>query len=73
MAGQSCGFSARGYNQIVIFDNGNDLREIVAANPNMKIIIDGDDGILPAFPNLFVAGVMDKQPQDVVAARPAST
>lgn len=65
--------STHGYNQIVIFDNGSDLREIVAANPNMKIIIDGDDGILPAFPKLFVAAVIAKQPQDAVAAHPVST
>lgn len=62
MAGNSCGFSTQGYNQIVIFDNGNALREIVAANPNMMIVIDGDDGVLPAFPSLFVAAVKATQP-----------
>lgn len=73
MAKESCGFSTQGYNQIVIFDNGNDLREVVAANPNMTIVIDGDDGILPAFPNLFVAAVKATRSLDAVAAPPAST
>ncbi|MEG1525662.1 MAG: hypothetical protein RR475_11670 [Clostridia bacterium] len=73
MARESCGFSVRGYNQVIIFNDGNDLREIVAANPNMVIVIDGDDGAISAFPRLFVAAVKATQSLDVVAAPLAST
>ena len=37
--GQSFGFPAHGYNQIIVFTDGEDFKNIVAANPNMTAIM----------------------------------
>lgn len=54
---QSFGFNPAQYNQIVIFDNEDDFKKIVAANPPMKAIMGGDDYTREHFPGVFMAGV----------------
>jgi hypothetical protein len=45
------GFSPAGFNQIVIFSDENDFKDIVAANPAMTAIIEDSDH------NIYIAGV----------------
>lgn len=43
MNGISFGFSTAGFNQIIVFTDGEDLKKIVPANPQMEIIILDDE------------------------------
>ena len=49
--GISMGFSPAGFNQIVVFSDENDFKNIVAANPMMTAIIEDGDH------NIYIAGV----------------
>ena len=49
--GTSMGFSPAGFNQIVVFSDKNDFKDIVAANPAMTAIIKDSDH------NIYIAGV----------------
>lgn len=70
---RSIGFSTYGYNQIVLFTNENDFKEIVAANPNMTAIIGADDYTRQNFPGVYVAGVTANSPGDIAEDDPAAT
>lgn len=62
--GQSFGFSAHGYNQIIVFTDGEEFKEIVAANPNMMAIMGADDHTKQNFPGIYIAGIKASQPTD---------
>lgn len=49
--GTSIGFSPAGFNQIVVFTDRNDFKNIVASNPGMTAIIEDSDH------NIYIAGV----------------
>ena len=49
--GTSMGFSPAGFNQIVVFSDKNDFKDIVAANPAMTAISEDSDH------NIYIAGV----------------
>lgn len=49
--GMSIGFSPAGFNQIVVFTEKKDFKEIVAANPAMTAIIEDSDH------NIYIAGI----------------
>lgn len=56
--GQAYGFSTHGYNQIIVFSDAEEFKEIVAANPNMTAIMGADDHTKEKYPGVFLAGVM---------------
>lgn len=58
--GRSYGFRPDGFNQIIIFNNERDFKEIVAANPHMMTIIGADDHTKREFPGVYIAGVMEE-------------
>lgn len=58
--GRSYGFRPNGFNQIIIFNNERDFKEIVAANPHMMTIIGADDHTKREFPGVYIAGVMEE-------------
>ena len=51
--GKSFGFSPSGYNQILVFTDGDEFKEIVAANPGMTVIIQDSSH------NVYVAGIKE--------------
>lgn len=51
--GKSIGFSPAGFNQIVVFTDGGEFKNIVAANPDMTAIIEDHDH------NIYIAGVKE--------------
>lgn len=58
--GKSYGFSPHKYNQIIVFDNEDDFKEIVAANPNMTAIMGADDHTRSEYPGVFIAGILEE-------------
>lgn len=71
--GQSIGFLTYGYNQIVVFLDEKDFKEIVAVNPNMTAIIGADDYTKKVFPGLFVAGIKANPQRDILEDHPSAT
>ena len=59
MVGRSYGFRPDGYDQIIVFDNEGDFKEIVAANPGMTAIMGADDHTRQEFPGVFIAGLKE--------------
>lgn len=57
---QSYGFRPDGYNQIIVFSNEQDFKEILAANPHMKAIMGVDSHTREDFPGVYIAGVMEE-------------
>lgn len=70
---RSIGFSTYEYNQVILFSNENDFKEIVAANSNMTAIIGADDYTRKNFPGVYVAGVMANSPRGIAEDDPAAT
>lgn len=60
--GESFGFSAAHFNQIVIFNDEQDFKKIVAANSHMTAIMGADDYTRSHYPGLYIAGVMASSP-----------
>lgn len=63
--GQSYGFCPRRFNQIIVFSDERDFKEIVAANPHMTAIIGADDHTRLEYPGVFIAGVADIPHEDI--------
>lgn len=61
---QSYGFCPRGFNQIIVFSDEHDFKEIVAANPHMTAIMGADDHTRLEYPGVFIAGVVDGSHED---------
>lgn len=57
MMGKSFGFSPAGLNQVILFNDEEEFKEIVAANPDMTVLMGGDGHDRKGFPNVFVAGL----------------
>lgn len=53
----SYGFSTAEFNQIIIFNNENELKKCMAVNPNMVLIIGGNDHTKAIFPGVFIVGL----------------
>lgn len=66
----SFGFCPDGYNQIVIFTDDNEFREVLAENPNMVAITGNDPFTIENFPGVYVAGVMENSQPDRPEAHP---
>lgn len=66
----SFGFCPDGYNQIVIFTDGNEFREVLAENPNMVAIAGNDPFTIENFPGVYVSGVMENSQPDRPGPRP---
>lgn len=62
--GRSFGFSPAGYNQVILFNDEEEFKEIVAANPNMTAIMGADDHTRNEYPGVFIAGVRDSLLED---------
>ncbi len=62
--GRSYGFRPDGFNQIIIFNNEHDFKEIVAANPGMTAIMGDDDHTKQEFPGVFIAGLNESLQAD---------
>lgn len=63
-SGQSYGFCPRGFNQIIVFSDEHDFKEIVAANPHMTAIMGADELTKGMFPGVFIAGLLDNPRRD---------
>lgn len=74
MTGNAYGFCPDGYQQIIVFDfnNPDDFRAVLAANPHMTALVGGDDYTALEFPGVYIAGIRAIQSQDKPAAGLAS-
>lgn len=55
----SYGFRPDGYDQIIVFNNEDAFKQILAANPGMTAIMVVDDHTKEEFPGVFIAGLLD--------------
>lgn len=56
--GSAYGFSAKRYNQIIVFSDSQDFEESVSANSNLEAIIGDDENTLNEFPGVYIAGII---------------
>ncbi len=54
------GFSPKGYNQIIVFNNWQDFKESVDANANMVAIMGSDGHTRKAYPGVYIAAVTEE-------------
>lgn len=55
--GRSFGFSPADYNQIIIFNDEDQFKKIVTANPNMAVIMEAHDHTTGDGSGVFIAGI----------------
>lgn len=62
--GQSYGFHPEGYNQIIVFDNEQSFKDVIANDPHMIAIVGADDLTKGMLPGVFIAGLLDISRED---------
>lgn len=66
--GRSYGFRSDEYDQIIVFNDEQEFKEIVAANPRMTAIMGADDQTREEYPGVFIAGLVEYLPADKTEA-----
>ena len=54
---KSFGFAGSAYNQVIVFQSAETLREVLKANPHMEPIIGAGQEDAKDFPGVYIAGI----------------
>ncbi|MGN0663934.1 MAG: hypothetical protein ACI4L5_02555 [Negativibacillus sp.] len=61
---EAYGFSGWPYDQIIVFNDEEYFKQIVAANPHMVALMGADDYTKENFPGVFIAGLKSSAQPD---------
>lgn len=68
MLNKSFGFPGAAYNQVIVFQSEEMLREVLEANPHMEPIIGAGQEMDADFPGVYIAGIRASSQTDSMAA-----